>query len=1063
MKNLARPGFSGHSFSFPEKLKSESFIAASGLSQVFINRLQKIMILVFLLLAAQLPVFAQTKQVSGIVKDDKSQPVSGASVVEKGTSNGTSTAADGSFKLDVPAKAVLVITSVGFSSKEIAVNGLQTVNVQLSANAGTGEVIVVAYGSTTKRVNTGAVQTVTSKDLQDIPVPQITQKLQGKMAGVQINQTTGKPGQGMQVRIRGQVSILAGSDPLYVVDGFPIVGDISNINPDEIENISVLKDAASTSLYGSRAANGVILITTKHGRSGQTTVGVNAYYGVQQVPDKGRPQMMNATEFAQFKKESYRDLGLAVPEEFQNPESYGAGYDWYGGMLRTAPIQNYNISLSSGNNKFSTSAVAGFFNQQGVMYNSDFSRFSLRVNSEYKITDNLKTGFNVAPTYSINNTPSSDGAFYATNINSTTPGGLLYNSMLTWPILPYKNPDGSLPLTAYIPGLSAFPTPNWYRALNEITNKTNTTRLLSNAYIEYEPVKGLSLKSTINVDLGNTAFVNFQPSTSSTSFASLPPTIATSIRQNNQYYSWLNENLITYKKSFNNHNFDFLGGFTTQKYSGESAQLRLTDFPDDRIHTIQSAINIDRTQSYSDVQEWSLISYIARMNYNYRGKYMLTAAVRRDGSSRFGSENRWGNFPSVSAGWLVSEEKFMRNIRSISLLKLRGSYGVIGNNNIGNYTQYATVSTTTNSVFGAIVAPGASVTTLGNSNLGWETTKQLDFGVDLGLFSNRLVLTYDYYNKKTTNLLYNLAVPQESGFSSFNGNIGELQFWGHEFMASGKILTGKLRWNVDANISFNDNKVLSLSNGVDRIYGGFGAYQTITQVGHRIGQFWGLVQQGVYVNQKDFDNSPKATASEVGTVKFKDVNGDGKITYGGDNDDRTFIGNPFPKFLYGVTSYLAYNNFDLTIVGSGSQGNDVMVLTDQGATNLDGVFNVLKDVKYRWRSPENPGNGRYGKTTSATWMERDWESSRFVSNGSFFTIKNITLGYNVPMKNTKFLHSVRVYGSVQQAFVFTGYRGANPEVSSTANGTQGSALNLGMDWATYPVPRTMSFGVNFGL
>ncbi|HEY6977023.1 MAG TPA: SusC/RagA family TonB-linked outer membrane protein, partial [Chitinophagaceae bacterium] len=753
--------------------------------------------LVFLFLPS-LNLFAQNKTVSGTVKDEKGQPLSGVSVVVKETKTGASTNAAGQFSLSVPQTGTLVFSYIGYNTVEIPIGSNSSYDVTLKTGAAAlGEVIVVAYGSTTKRTSTGAVQTVSSKELQDIPVPQVTQKLQGKLAGVQINQTTGKPGQGMQVRIRGQVSILAGSDPLYVVDGFPIVGDISNINPDEIETISVLKDAASTSLYGSRAANGVVLITTKHAKGNQTSIGVNAFYGVQQVPQKGRPDMMNGAEFAQFKKESYEDLGQPVPDVFQNPQQYGEGYDWYGGMLQSAPVQNYSISLGSSRDRFSTSVTAGFFDQEGVLRNSDFQRFSLRINSDFKVSDKIKIGFNAAPSYSINNTPGSDGAFYATNANVAVPGGLLYNSLLTWPILPYENPDGTLPLSAWIPGISAFPTPNWYRALNEITNETKTARLLSNAYIEYEPIKGLDLKSTINVDLGNTSFINFQPSTSSTTFASLPPTTATSIRRNDQYYSWLNENLATYKRSFGDHNFELLGGFTTQKFRSEAAQLRLTDFPDDRIHTIQSAINIDRTQSFSDVQEWSLISYIARLTYNYQGKYLLTAAIRRDGSSRFGSDNRWGNFPSVSAGWVASDEKFMQNMKSISLLKFRGSYGVIGNNNIGNYTQYATVNTTTNAVFGSTVAPGASVVTLGNSDLGWETTKQFDFGIDLGLFKNRLIVAYDFYTKKTTNLLYNLAVPQESGFTTFNGNIGELKFWGHEFTASAKILTGDFRWNVD--------------------------------------------------------------------------------------------------------------------------------------------------------------------------------------------------------------------------------------------------------------------------
>jgi len=1007
--------------------------------------------------------------IRGKITDTEGKALNGATVLVKGTQIGTSTNEQGNFVLsNVPdGNITLLISAVGYTAREMAVavsaDRTASIDIKLTVETqGLGEVVVIAYGSATKRTTTGAVQTINAKELQDIPVPQITQKLQGRLAGVQINQVTGKPGQGMQVRIRGQASILAGSDPLYVVDGFPIVGNINNINPDEIETISVLKDAASTSLYGSRAANGVVLITTKMGKSGQTNIGVNAFYGVQQVPQKGRPEMMNGQEFAQFKKESFEDLGLPVPATFQNPAQYGEGYNWYDGMLQSAPIQNYSISINTSRDRFSTSAVASYFNQDGVLRNSDFRRFSIRLNSEYKVSDKIKAGFNAAPSHSIDNTPSSDGAFYASFIDPSA-GGILNNSLLVWPILPYKNSDGSLPLTAFIPGVSAFATPNYYRALNEVTNETKTTRLLSNAYVEYTPIKGLSLKTTINADIGNSAFLNFKPSTASVTFVAPPPSPATSIRRNDHFYSWLNENLVTYRKSHGVHNFEVLGGFTTQKFWSEAEQLRLTDFPDDRIRTIQSSVNIDRTQSFSDIQEWSLTSFIARINYDYAGKYLFTAAIRRDGSSRFGADNRWGNFPSVSVGWLVSDENFMASINSVSLLKLRASYGVIGNNNIGNYTQYATVNTTTNAIFGSAIAPGASVVTLGNSDLGWETTKQLDIGIDLGLFKNRINVAYDFYTKKTTNLLYNVAVPQESGFTNFNGNIGELKFWGHEFTVSSKNLTGGFKWSTDFNISFSDNKVVKLSEGVDRLYGGFGAFQTITMVGQRIGQFWGLIHEGVYVDQGDFDKSPKATASQVGTAKYRDANGDGKITYGGDNDDRTFIGNPFPKFIYGITNTFSFKNFDLSIVGSGSHGNDVAIMTDQGATNLDGVFNVLRDVKDRWRSPSNPGKGRYGKTTSATFMERDWFSTRFVSKGNFFTIKNVTLGYEVPLKQNKYVRNVRVYGSVQQAYIFTNYRGVNPEVSTAANGTTGSTLNLGMDWGTYPVPRTVTFGVNVGL
>ena len=1015
-------------------------------------------------------VHAQNVRLSGRITDSDGAAVPGVNVVIKGTSAGTSSDSNGAYALDVQDQnATLVFSFIGYTTQEVPVNGRSNIDVVLQSDIQTlTEVVVVGYGSQFEKEITGAVQQLKSDELRDIPVAQMTQKLQGRLAGVQINQNTGKPGQGMQVRIRGQISLVAGSDPLYVVDGFPIVGDISNINPDEIESISVLKDAASTSLYGSRAANGVIMVTTKRAKAGITSVDFSAYYGTQVVPEKGRPEMMNGQEFAQFKKESAEDLGNTPDPAFQNPAQYGDGYDWYGGMLRSAPIQNYSVSLTSSNEKASTSAVLGYFNQDGVLKNSGFERFSLRINTEFRIGEKVKFGFNAAPLFSNANTPSTDGAFYATNQNASIPGGLLYNALLTWPILPYQNPDGSLPLTSYIPGVSAFPAPNWYRTLTEVTNETKTTRLISNAFLEFELVKGLSFKTSINVDLGNSRFVNFKPTTTSEGFAAPPPpNLSTSIRNNSNYYSWLNENILTYNTEFGDHKINILGGFTAQRYRMDFSQIRLTDFSDDRIETIQSAANIDRAQvagvpqTRDDIQEWSLLSYLARVNYSFKGKYHLSVSVRRDGSSRFGSDNKWGTFPAVSAAWNVSDEEFMSNLAPVSTLKVRASYGTVGNNNIGNYTQYATVSTTTNAIFGSTLAPGASRTALGNTSLGWETTKSVDVGLDLGLFDERISLVYDFYQKNTTNLLYSLAVPQESGYANFNGNIGELKFWGHEFTLSTRNTVGKVKWRTDFNISFNDNEVVALSDGVNRIYGGQNGYATLTQVGHRVGQFWGLIQDGVYVNQADFDSSPKAAASQVGTVKFRDINGDGVITYGGDNDDRTYIGNPFPTTVFGLTNNVTFNNFDLTVVLSGTDGNSLAVMTDQGATNLDGVFNVLREVKDRWRSAENPGSGKYGKTTSATGNERDWLHSRFISDGANITIRNITLGYNVPVKKT-FINNVRLYTSVQNLYRFTNYRGPNPEVNAATGGDQSAvnATNMGFDWATFPVPVTYTFGLN---
>ena len=370
------------------------------------------------------------------------------------------------------------------------------------------------------------------------------------------------------------------------------------------------------------------------------------------------------------------------------------------------------------------------------------------------------------------------------------------------------------------------------------------------------------------------------------------------------------------------------------------------------------------------------------------------------------------------------------------------------------------MNNSTNVAFGNSIESGAAISTLSNQNLGWERTKQMDLGIDLRFFKNRLEFSYDYYKKNTTDLLYNVAIPQESGFNTYNDNIGEIEFWGHEFLLTSRNFVGDFKWNTNFNLSFNRNEVIALAEGVDRIYAGLGNYVSITQPGEPLGQFYGLIHDGVYENQEVFDNSPKAADSRVGTARFRDVNGDGQITFGGENDDRTAIGNPFPDYLFGITNEFQYKNFDLNIVISGSVGNDVAVVAEQATTNLDGVFNVLKGVEGRWRSPENPGEGLYGRTDAATYMERDWFSSRFIQDASYLSINNITLGYTLPLSDNSFFKQVRFYSSVQRAFVFTDYTGANPEVSGNSNGQGASALALGYDWSSYPVPRTFTVGLN---
>ncbi|WP_394330475.1 SusC/RagA family TonB-linked outer membrane protein [Spirosoma radiotolerans] len=1018
--------------------------------------------------------------ITGKVTDEKGDGLPGVSVVVKGSTQGATTDGEGSFRITVPdANATLVFSFVGYGRKEVVVGNRTSLNVALAPDDQTlNEVVVVGYGSQLKKEITGAVQTVSAAEIKDLPVSQIGQKLQGRLAGVQINQTTGKPGQGISIRIRGQVSVTAGSDPLYVIDGFPITGNIAQLNPDEIEDLTVLKDAASTSLYGSRAANGVVLITTKKGKPGQTNISFNTFAGVQQVPMRGRVKMLNAVQFAQFKKEFYEDQLQPVPDIFQNPAQYeGKNNDWYNALLRVAPIQSYNLSISNNTERSNTSLVAGVFNQDGVVLNNKYKRYSLRMNSNYNLSKSVTVGFNAAPSYVFDNTPRTDG---------DRGTGILFNALHTWPIMPIYDANGQLTKYNTLPSSTGniFNYPNWVRAANELVNETRNTNLLANAYIQYRPISGLTLKSTINIEYLNSKFFYFNPSTATSAINVPIPTTASSTRQSLENVSWLNENLATYSRSFNDHNFELLAGFTNQKFRQEFTRISANTYADDRLPTIQGALNIDRAgtpaNTRNDIQQWTLTSYLSRLTYNYKGKYLFTAAIRADGSSRFGANNQFGTFPSASVGWVVSDENFLKSTPQVSFAKIRASYGVIGNNNIGNYTSYALVNNTTNAVFGSNVATGAVVTSLANPNLGWETTKQFDVGLDLGLFNDRIQFVYDFYTKRTTNLLYAVQIPQESGFTNYNDNIGEIKFWGHEFSLTTKNTTGRLKWTTNANISFNRNVVVSLAPGIDRVYGGTGFH--ITQVGKPFGQFYGLVKEGYYQTAEELRTSPVIPGrSAIGTIKFKDVNGDGIITNGGDMDDRTILGSPFPKFTYGITNDLKYGNFDFSITGSGSYGNQLWVRHLYSTANLDGVFNMVEGVKDRFRVQNTqvvnngittnvattvitPGAGQFGATNNGgnfTGIERDWHSSQFLADASFFTIKNITVGYSFGPLN-KFFKSARLYASVQQVYIFTKYWGGpNPETSGNAAGDgPGDNLSQGVDYSNYPVPRTYTAGIN---
>ncbi len=988
----------------------------------------------------------ENKTITGIVKDKTGATLPGVTVTINGTSTGTITDMNGQYTLpNVTSDNVLLFSFIGMKSQEVLVGDKTTINVTLLDEViGIDEVVAIAYGSQSKRNITGAIQNLDADELESIPTAQISQKLQGKLAGVQINQTTGIPGQGMSIRVRGQASISAGSDPLYVVDGFPLTGDIANINPDEIESISVLKDASSTAMYGSRAANGVVMITTKRAKAGQSNLTISAYTGMQVIPKYLMPEMMNAREFAQFKKEIQEENGWDVPEMFQNPEQYGEGTDWLDAVTRTASIENYSINYSVSKDKFRSSIVAGYFKQEGVLLNSDYNRFSVRVNSEYAFNDKLKVGVNVSNTVTKNNTPQSDGIWY----NSPS---IIQSALLTSPIAPYINEDGTVPINAGVWGndYGSSPGPNWYNQVQVVKNQTKNIGFLSTGFLEFEPLPGLTYKSSIGIDLGNNINDFFNPSTAGSIFdpgsdTDFSRTYAT--HSNSYGYSWLWENILTYKKQFNEHKFELLAAYSAQSAHSESANMRGTGFPDNRIETLNVATTITGS---SDIQDWSLLSVISRLNYNYKQRYLVSMAYRRDASSRFGADNRWGGFPSASVGWVASEENFMTGLEQLSFLKVRASYGVTGNNNIGNYTQYANMVATNNPV-NSVLVNGKSLAGLNNNELGWEQTTEVDFGMDLGFFNNRVYFTYDYFKRTTDNLLYTVDIPISSGFYNYTTNIGKIEFWGHELSVSTKNLTGEFKWNTDFNIAFNRNKALELGTSNAAIYGD----NTITEVGKPLGQLYALEWDGLYYTQDEVAKVGRQGA-EIGTVKFKDQDGDGWVY--NDDRDKTVVGSSAPKGVYGITNTFNYKGFDLSVVIQGAYGHKIFNHIERFSTNLDGAFNAYKSVANRWRSPEDPGDGIYGKVISGTTQyERDWMSSKFLYDASYLSIKNITLGYQVPL-NSNYIKGLRVYGSIQQAYVFTDYPGNNPEVSAAGG------LYAGNDYTAYPVPRTFTLGLNINL
>ncbi|MDR6942969.1 SusC/RagA family TonB-linked outer membrane protein [Mucilaginibacter pocheonensis] len=999
----------------------------------------------FALLFGNMAFGQQAGRIRGKVTDERDEPLPGVAVLVKGTQNGVSTNNSGEYSINATPSSVLVFKMIGFETVETVVGNRGEINIKLKMAARGLDEVTVSYGKQRSREVTGSIAQISATPLQDMPVGQFAQQLQGKVAGVDISQTSGQPGRGMAFRIRGAASLTLDYQPLFVIDGLPVTGSINNINPDEIETFTILKDASSTALYGSRAANGVILITTKHAKAGDSKIQFSSNYGVQKIPMNRVPDMMNANQFATFMNERYQDQVKYEPgtnpkldPAYADPSQYGEGTDWFKLLTRTAPIQSYDLTVQTAREKSTSTVMAGYQSQQGVIINTGTRLFSLRINQDLTLSNNkLKIGFNLAPSYRLdhNNRLNTDGV-----------GGLFERVFESSPLISPYNPDGTYTKNVNSPGMVSYINPLAQFMLNK--DDYITTRILGNAYLNYEFLPGLSIKVNAGADKGAETRNQFTPASITAN------SIATGLSSSVDNYSWTAETNVQYNKTIaNDHNIEALVGYSAQKFSQVSNSVSGTGYPNDDIPYLSAATSI--TAGSSNITEYSLLSAIGRLNYNYKGKYLLQGAVRRDGSSRFGTNRKYGYFPSVSAGWIVSDETFMENIKIIDFLKIRSSYGITGNNTIGNYTALSALGKY-NYVLNGVSVAGQTIGTLGNPELAWERNKQFDVGLDLSILKSRISITYDYYHKLSDGLIQSRPIPRASGFSSINFNIGQFAFWGHEIGVNTVNLTGKLKWNSSFNVSFERNIIKSLvSPGFIRRNNTVSSDYYRNQVGHHLGEFYGFVYEGLYKDATDLANSAKyGSSSDVGTIKVKDINGDGVID---DVNDRTFIGDPTPDFNFGITNTFTYKNFDLNISMAGAVGGQILNAAKWAyQTNMDGSRMLLAAALDHWRSPEDPGSGIYPRTKTGTTAMGRQVNSQWLESGSYLTAKNISLGYNFKLKNGGMLKNLRVYGSVQQAFIITGYTGMNPEISfSGLDATQG----IGVDENAYPVPRTFSFGI----
>lgn len=1025
-----------------------------------------------------------------VISSVTGQGLPDVSVLVKNTNLGTSTDKNGSFSLDIPnGKAVLVVSYIGYLTKEVSVNNQSFLEITLTQDVKIqDEVVVVGYGTQKSRNVSGAIGRVSAKEISQVAVVSADQAILGRVAGVQISQNSGEPGGEISIRIRGISSLNSGSDPLIVVDGIPLSVNIRAINPNDIESIDVLKDAAASAIYGSRASAGVILITTKRGKAGKVSVNLDGYTGIQKV-SKFIP-VLSGPEYAKLGNENLVNGGQAPNPAWANPASLPTT-DWQDAMFRSAPMNNYNVSISGGNEKARTYLSFGYTGQQGIIRRSNFDRYTSRINMDYDVARRLKVGVNINFNFEKNRNPTTqnnDGGVIIGNSAS------ILNANPIDPV--YTTTDG--PLGDHLIGFRGYAMrantrpSQWYLTGNpvwrndyytEVTRGQNT-QLLTNAFAELELIKGLKFKSIIGYNIANSFGVYGQP-------YALPTTIDPQAGIGGYYqenwgrgnqWNWVNT--LNYERSFGDHNLNFLVG--TDALKGTGAYIQGGGNGQEESQQSLAATTRNRQLNGNAYVPFSLFSYLSRLNYNYKEKYLLSLNFRRDASSKFLEENRYGNFPSVSAAWRISKENFMSSLDFIQDLKIRGSYGSVGNQNIPDL-QFLSTYTTNGGQFGySLGTPtglvlGLQPGVLGNRDITWEKKTEINFGIDASLAKGMFNISADYYVKKLTDLLGRVNTPFFS--TPFNGNFlanaFSMENKGFELLVGFNKKVGEVRLNASANFTTINNKVTGLQpgNASDNLTEGISVIgdkdgaETRTYVGEKAGNFWGYIFDGIIQNQAELDASGMAgLGSKIGDKKFKDINGrdnkgnltgapDGKI----DRDDKTFIGNGTPGYIYGFNFGAEYKGFDLNVFFNG-QG-DVQIANMTNAimyhmrfNNGPGLVNVNRALLNSWKG-EGTSNTLPRNSYDAPYINRAF-SSDYIENGAFLRLRNIQLGYTLPsaIASKAGISRVRVYVSAQNLFTITDYSGYDPEVGSAQVGNR--ALTSGVDFGRFPTARMYTFGVS---